>query len=77
MENSVKQYVTDAQATWEELKAQIDAEFVKQNRRANRASETRLRGLLRDVQKRLYIPYRDSSLKDSKGDEGAEGTVEV
>lgn len=68
MEN-VKQYVVDARKAWEDLKAEVEAELTKQERRVNRASETRLRGLLRDVRERVYVPYRDASLADSKKEE--------
>ena len=61
-------YLVAAKAAWEAKKVEIDAEFVKQEKRTNRSSETRVRKALRAVNKDVYVPYRDASLEAAKLD---------
>ena len=61
-------YLVSAKASWEQKKSEIDAEFVKQEKRVNRSSETRVRKALRAITADVYVPYRDASLESAKLD---------
>lgn len=51
---------------WDRFATAFEDEFKGQATKANKASEARMRKLLRNFAKEVYVPYRDASLGRSK-----------